>query len=148
MMIQFQETYRFVEVILQIIGGGTVLKGVAWLYKRRKKSLENRVLDTFLSNVEDGPWQSANGVMGEMFLKSALNDARGFIPPRLPLAGWRAFKHWLWISPYRLRHAVRRFFLLPSKEQVDKILRELWERGLLVRAGWDHTDTEFYRMKN
>jgi hypothetical protein len=148
MTIHFREAYRLVEVILQIIGMGTVLKGIAWLYKRKQRNLENRVLETFHSNLEDGPWQSANGVVGEMYLKAALSDARGFLPPRLPLTGWRAFKHWLWLSPFRWRHTFRRFFLLPSKKEADKILRELWERGLLVRAGWDHTETEFYRMKN
>jgi hypothetical protein len=147
MTIYFREALRFVEVILQIIGMGTILNGIAWICKRKHKELENRVLDTFHNN-DDGPWQSANGVVGEICLRVALRDARGFLPPRLPLTGWRALKFRLSAWPYRLRHSFWRFFLIPTKKEADKILRDLWERRLLVRAGWDHTETEFYRMKN
>lgn len=148
MATHFREAYRFAEIILQIVGMGTVLKGTAWLYKLKQKKLENRVLATFRNNTDDGPWQSANGVVGEIYLKAALSDARGFLPPRFPLTGWSAFKHRLKRLPYRLRHALRIFWVLPSKKKADRILRDLWERGLLIRAGWDHTENEFYRVKN
>jgi AraC-like DNA-binding protein len=127
-----------------VFGAGAIGTSVRWLYERLKQSLEDRVLLTFHNT--DGPWQSASGVVGEMYLKAALNDAPGFFPPKL--TGWRAFKHWLGVSPYRLRHAFRRAFILPSKERADKVLRELWKRGLLIRADWDHTDHEFYKLKN
>lgn len=144
-----QQVYHASQFVLQVIGIGTVLKAIPkslqWFHKRRQQALEERVLSTF-HNTDDGPWQSAHGVVGEMYLKAALNDAPGFFPPRL--TGLRAFKHWLRVSPYRVRHAFRRAFVLPSKEKADKVLRELWKRGLLVRAGWDHTDAEYYRLKN
>jgi hypothetical protein len=90
--------------------------------------------------------QSAHGVVGRLYLKAALEDAPGFFPPRL--TGWRALKHWLRVSPYRLRHSLRGAFVLPSIHKVEKVLRELWKRGLLVRAGWVYTDNEFYKLKN
>jgi hypothetical protein len=131
-----QQVYNAAQFVLQVIGIGTVLKAIhnslQWLHKRRQQSLEDRVLATF-HNVGDGPWQSADGVVGEMYLKAALNDAHGYLPPRL--TGWRKYKHWLRVSPYRVRHAFRRAFVLPSKEKADKVLRELWKRGLLIRAG-------------
>ncbi len=117
-----------------------------WLYKRRQQSMEERVLSTFHNTDNDGPWQSAHGVVGELYLKAALSDAPGFFPPRL--TGWRSFKHWLRVSPYRFRHAFRRTFVLPSRGRADKILRELWKRNLLIRAGWQHTDTEYYKLRN
>jgi hypothetical protein len=129
-----------------VFGAGVIGSIVRWLYKRWQQSQEDKVLSTFHNTDRDSLWQSAHGVVGELYLKAALNDAPGFFPPRLK--GWRAFKHWLRVSPYRIRHLLRRAFLLPSREQADKVLRELWKRGLLIRAGWDHTDTEFYKLKN
>jgi hypothetical protein len=144
----FHEAHHFLQVIVSILGVGTILQGLIWFHKGQRKKLENKVLDTFRSDPEDGPWQSANGVVGEMYLKAALKDARGFFPARMKLTGWRAFKYWLRISSYRLRYACRRRFVLPSRSKVDAILRDLWERGLIIRAGWDHTENEFYRLKN
>jgi hypothetical protein len=129
-----------------VFGAGMIGSSLRWLYKRRQQYLEDRVLSTFHNTDGDGPWQSANGVVGEMYLKAAINDAPGFFPPRL--TGWRAFKHSLRVSPYKLRFAFRRKFVLLSKEKADKILGELWKRGLLIRAGWDHTENEFYKLKN
>ena len=146
MTIHFREAYHLVEVTLQIIGIGTVLKGIAWLYKRKQENLENRVLDTFHSNKEDGPWQSVNGILGEIYLKAALRNARGFLPPRAPLTGWRAFTYRLRLSPYRLRHSFLKFFRLPSEKQVHRVLRDLWKRGLIRPADFDHTNNEFYRL--
>jgi len=144
-----QQVYHATQFVFQVIGIGTMLKavprGLEWIRKRLQQSLEDRVLATF-HNTEDGQWQSAHGVVGEMYIKAALNDAPGFVP--LPLTGWYAYRRWLAVSPYRLRHAFRRAFVLPSKEKADRVLRELWKRGLLVRAGWDHTDTEYYRLRN
>src|SRR5258708_22342584 len=127
-----------------VFGAGVIGTSIRWLYKRWQQSLEDRVLSTFYNT--EGPWQSANGVVGEMYLKAAISDAPGFFPPRL--TGLRAFRHWLRTYPYRLRHALRRAFVLPSKNKADKVLRELWKRNLLIRAGWDHTDNEYYKLKN
>src|SRR5260370_34230544 len=110
------------------------LQGLSWLRKWQRKKLENRVLDTFRSDPEDGPWQSAHSVIGEMYLKAALKDAPGFLPPGVKLTGWPAFTHQLRTSPYRMRHAFRRLLVLPSRKRVDTILRDLWERGLIVRG--------------
>ncbi|HXM97187.1 MAG TPA: hypothetical protein VN982_01800 [Candidatus Dormibacteraeota bacterium] len=129
-----------------VFGAGVIGTSIRWLYKRWQQNLEDRVLRTFHNTDRDGPWQSANGVVGEMYLKAALSDAPGFFPPRL--TEWRELKRWLRVSPYRLRHAFRRALVLPSKEKADEVLRELWKRGLLIRAGWDHTDTEFYKLKS
>jgi hypothetical protein len=129
-----------------VFRAGVIGTSARSLYNRWQKNLEDRVLRTFHNRNTHGPWQSASGVVGEMYLKAALNDAPGFFPPRL--TGWRAFKQWLRVSPYRVRHAFRRAFVLPSKEKADEVLRELWKRGLLIRAGWDHTDHEFYKLKN
>jgi hypothetical protein len=83
-----------------------------------------------------------------MYLKAALKDAGGFLPPRVKMTGWSAYSHWLRTSPYRLRHAFRRHLVLPSKKKVDAILHDLWERGIIVRGDFTHTQTEFYRLKN
>jgi hypothetical protein len=140
------EYLRTVYHVAQILSIPIVGASARWLYKWRKQGMEERVLSTFHNTDNDGGWQSAHGVVGELYLKAALSDAPGFFPPKL--SGWRSLKHWLRVSPYRFRHAVRRSFVLPSWEQADKILRELWKRNLLVRAGWQHTDTEFYRLRN
>lgn len=129
-----------------VFGAGVIGASVRWLYKCWQQSLEDRILSTFHNTDSDGPWQSAHGVVGEMYLKAALSDAPGFFPPRL--RGWQELKHSLRVLPYRFRHALRIAFVLPSRKEADRVLRELWKRGLLVRAGWDHTDNEFYRLKN
>jgi hypothetical protein len=129
-----------------VFGAGFVGTTIRWLHKSWQQDFENRVLFTFHNTDGGGPWQSANGVAGEIYLKAALNDAPGFFQPRQ--TGWRALKYWFRFFPYRLRHAFRRAFVLPTKEKADEVLRDLWKRGLLVRAGWDHTENEFYRLKN
>jgi hypothetical protein len=120
-------------------------KGIQFLHKRLKKRLECRIRAIFY-NMEDGPWQSADGVVGELYLKAALSDAKGFLAPKLK--GWRATVQWFRLAPYRWRHAFRRAFVIPGRDKADKVLCELWERGLLVRARWDHTNDQFYRLKN
>jgi hypothetical protein len=150
MIAHFQQAYHLALAVLSIIGLGTVVKaipkGIQWLYKRYEKSVEDRILSTFYGN-EDGPWQSAHGVLGDLGLKAALSDALGYLMPR-GLTGWKAWAYWLKMLPYRLRHTYRRMFVIPSKERADKVLKRLWERGLLVRAGWTHTKNEFYRLKD
>jgi hypothetical protein len=70
----WHEVYRVMQFWLQVIGIGTVVraipKGIQWLLKLRKQRLENRVLQTFYE-MDDGPWQSAHGVVGELCLKAA-----------------------------------------------------------------------------
>jgi hypothetical protein len=142
-----REAYHIGEVIVSIIGVGTVLEGLGWMRKWQRTYWENKVLDTFRSNSEDGPLQSANGVIGEIYLKAALKDASGFLPPRVKLNGWHAAAYWLRTSPYRLRHTVRRL-MLPTKRKIERTLRDLWKQGLIVRPDFDHTKTNFYRLKN
>ena len=146
----FQQAYHLVQPVLSLVGLGTAVKAIPkaiqWLYKRYEKCEEKRILSTFYGN-EDGPWQSAHGVLGDLGLKAFLSDARGYLMPR-ELTGWRAWAHWVKMLPYRLRHNYRRAFVIPSKERADKVLLRLWERGLLVRAGWTHTQNEFYRLKD
>src|SRR5260370_8897918 len=88
-----------------IFGAGVIGTSVRWLYKSWQQKLEDRVLLTFQNTDRDGPWQSANGVVGEMYLKAALNDAPGFFPPGLN--AWRASNHRLRVYPYALRFAFR-----------------------------------------
>jgi hypothetical protein len=126
-----------------LFGAGAIGTAIRWLSKRRQKELEDRVLDTFHN--ADGPWHCADSVVGEMNWKGALNDAPGFFRPKL--SGWREFRSRLRVSPYRLRFALRRAFVVPSKRKTEQILRDLWERHLLVRADWDHTDKQFYKLK-
>jgi hypothetical protein len=95
-------------------------------------------------NMEDGPRQSADSMVGELYLKVELSDPKIFLTPKLE--GWRATVQWFSLAPYRWRHAFRRAFAIPSRDKADKVLCELWERGLLVRAGWD-TKNQFYRLK-
>jgi hypothetical protein len=146
----FPQANHLAQAVLSIIGLGTVVKaipkGIQWLCKRYEKSVEDRFLSTFYRN-EDGPWQSAHGVLGDLGLEAAMGDFRGYLMP-CGRIGWRAKAHWLKFFPYRLRHTYRRIFVIPSKEKADKILRRLWERGLLLRAGWTHTQNEFYRLKD
>ncbi|HWZ97266.1 MAG TPA: hypothetical protein VN025_05850 [Candidatus Dormibacteraeota bacterium] len=130
------EAYHSLRVLVPAGAGWTILR---WGYKRWQKFREDLVLSTFHNT--EGPWQSAHGVVGELYLKAALSDAPGFFPPRRP-----SLKHRFRVMFYRTRHFLRRVFL-PSKGQADKILRTLWERKLLERAGWDHTDNEFYKLK-
>jgi hypothetical protein len=150
MIVHWHQATQVIQVGLQLIGIGTILraspKGFQWLYKQYKDSLENRVLRTFY-DMDDGPWQSAHGVVGDLGIRAAISDAPGFLMPAT-LKGWRLYVHWLKVAPYRWRHAFRRTFVIPSKEKADKVLFDLWERGLLIRAGWDHTKNQFYRLKN
>jgi len=138
------EAYHAIRVLLPagaLSGGLWAL--LRWCYKRWQKWQEEMVLSTFRNTDPDGPWHSAHGVVGHLSLKAAISDAPGFFPPR-----HKTFKHRLRVLFYRTRHAVRRAFIVPSKEKVDKVLRNLWERKLLERAGWDHTDNEFYKLRN
>jgi hypothetical protein len=149
----FPTMSRAIQVGLSVVSVATVLRALPkifqWVSRRYKKSREHRVLRTFYS-LDDGPWQSAHGVVGELGLRAAFSDAPGFFPPKgAPnLTGWRLRIHMLKVAPYRWRHSFRRAFIIPSKDAVDKILFDLWERGLLIRAGWDHTRNEYYRLKN
>jgi hypothetical protein len=146
MTVDFHQVYLAVERgALGLLTLGTGGKVVHWLYKRYKKTRENIVLGTFFHNA-DGPWQSAHGVLGDLGIRAALSDARGFIVPQQ--TGWPAFIHWWKVAPYRWRHYFRRAFVIPSKEEADKVLKGLWERGMLIRAGWTHTKNEFYRLKD
>ena len=101
MIEHWHEVYRVMQFGLQVIGIGTIVraipKGIQWLLKLRKQRLENRVLQTFY-DMDDGPWQSAHGVVGELYLKAALNDARGYFAP-MP-TGWKDLKHSLRVFPY------------------------------------------------
>jgi hypothetical protein len=107
---------------------------------------DDQVLATFRGN-DDGPWQSAHSVVGDLGLKAALRqDARGFFIPKA--SGWRAHYEYWKVAPIRWRHWLRRLFVIPSKEEADKILIRLWKRGLLVRAGWTHTKNEFYKLRD
>lgn len=126
-----------------LFGAGVLGMAIKWMYKRYRQSLENRVLSTFRNTDPDGEWRSAHGVVGELGLKAALSDAPGFFPPREPRLRSR-----LRTAFYRCRHSFRRAFIIPDKEKADRVLRDLWERGLLVRAGWRHTDNEFYKLRN
>jgi hypothetical protein len=132
------DAYHFLRVI---IPAGAVWSSLRWGYKRWKTYRQDLVLSTFHNTDRDGPWQSGNGVVGELYLKAALSDAPGFFPPRKS-----SFKHRMRVIFYRTRHSIRRV-ILPNKKEADKILRELWERKLLERAGWDHTDNEFYKLR-
>jgi len=127
------------KVLLPVGFGGTILR---WGHKRWQKYQEDLVLSTFHNT--EGPWQSANGVVGELYVKAALSDAPGYLPKmRRPTRGYRL------AVMYRLRHFVRSAFLIPKKEKTDKILRALcFDRKILERAGWQHTDNEFYRLRN
>lgn len=123
--------------------GGILWTSLRWTYNRWRKWQEEMVLSTFRNTDPDGPWHSAHGVVGHLYLKAALSDAPGFFPPR-----HSTLKHRLRVLFYRTRHAIRKAFVVPSKDKADKILRNLWERKLLERAGWDHTDNEFYKLRN
>ena len=123
---------------------GAAWTALHWTYKRWRKYQEDVVLSTFRNTDSDGPWHSAHGVVGKLYLKAALGDAPGFFPPRQ-----MTLKHRLRVAFFRTRHFVRRVFLIPDKRKADKILRDLcFERKILERAGWDHTDNEFYKLKN
>ena len=127
-----------VKILVPVGFGGTALR---WGYKRWQKYQEDLVLSTFHNT--EGPWQSANGVVGELYVKAALSDAPGYLPRMR-----RSHKHRL-VAMYRVRHFVRSAFLIPNKEKADKILRALcFDRKILERAGWQHTDNEFYKLKN
>jgi hypothetical protein len=122
---------------------GAAWAALRWFYGRWRKYQADLVLSTFHNSDRDGPWQSANGVLGELYLKAALSDAPGFFPPRQS-----KLRHRFRVIFYRSRHFIRRVFLLPSKNKADKILHDLcFERKILERAGWDHTDNEFYKLK-
>lgn len=141
MIVHFQQVYHhLVQAALGLITVSTVVKSIQWLYKRYQKSREDRILATFYNN-EDGPWQSAHGVLGDLGLKAALSDARGFIVPQQ--TGWHAFVHWWKVAPYRWRHYFRRAFLIPSKEEADRVLKGLWERGMLLRVAGRTRRTNF-----
>jgi hypothetical protein len=132
-------TVHLLQWVLQLVGFGTVM---GYISKSYRKVREGHVLSVVRNTDSDGPWHSANGVVGELYLKTALRDARGFFPPR-----HLTFLSYVRMKFCRSRHALHRL-LLPSKKQADNVMQQLWERGLLVRAGWDHTDNEFYRLRN
>ena len=142
---QVIHSIQSVEGILAVFTSGTVASVAVSLYRRYQKFKEDQVISTFYGN-EDGPWQSAHGVVGDLGLKAALSDARGFFPHKA--TGWRTHIDYWKVAPFRWRHAFRRRFTIPSKEEADRILKRLWERGLLRRAGWTQTRNEFYRLKD
>lgn len=125
--------------VLQLVGFGAIM---GYISKSYRKVRERQVLSVFRNTDPDGRWHSANGVVGELYLTTAMRDARGFFPPTQ-----LTFRSYVRMKYCRSRHALRRL-LLPSKRQADNVMHQLWERGLLVRAGWDHTDHEFYRLRN
>ncbi|HXY26442.1 MAG TPA: hypothetical protein VEI73_17455 [Candidatus Acidoferrum sp.] len=138
MVPQLVEAYHFLRVL---IPAGALWPVLRWSYKRWQKYQEDLVLSTFHLDPAEGPRQSAHGVTGELYVKAALSDARGYIPPKkLTFAYcWRALF-------YRTRHMMRAKLLLPDKERAEKILRNLWERNLLELAEWSRTN-KVYKLR-
>jgi hypothetical protein len=124
-----------------LVPAGAIWTTLRWFHGRWQKYQNDQVLSTFHN--KDGPWQSANGVVGELYLKASLSDAPGFFPPRR-----MTMRHRFRVMYFRTRHFARRVFLIPNKKKADKLLHDLcFERKILERAGWDHTDNEFYKLK-
>lgn len=123
-----------------VIPAGATWSFLLSLHKRWRRYQEDLVLSTFHSDPAE-PWQSANGVTGELYIKAALGDARGYIPQKKFTLTycWRALL-------YRTRHTIRAKLLLPNKERADKILRNLWERGLIELADWSRTN-KVYKLR-
>jgi len=130
MTIQFREAYHFGEIVSQLIGVGTVLRGIAWLYKRKEEKFEDKVIDTLRKQEGRFPWRSARGVVSRMRREAAYNYARALFPPRV--VSWSSFGTRLSVIPWRMRYFYQRNLVIPSIRKADRTLRTLWKRGLLV----------------
>jgi hypothetical protein len=130
MMFHFREAYHFGQIVLQLIGLGTILKGVAWLYKRKQDKLENRVLEALAPQGRGWHWQSGHGVVARMKRDAAYAYAAAVFPPRVE--DWLSFISRLRVIPRQIAYLYHRKFIIPSKRRADTILRDLWKRGLLI----------------
>ena len=130
MTIHLHEAYRAGQVILQLIGAGTLVKFASWLYRRTQGKLEDKVIDTFKR--DEGHWlpQTAHGVVSHMKREAVHKYACALFPPRI--VDWASFISWLGLIPLRLRYLYHRKLVIPTVRKADRTLRSLWKRGLLI----------------
>jgi hypothetical protein len=137
------EAFNVVRVVLQFIGGTTVIGFFGWLYKRRQEKFEDRVLLMFENNENRQHFRTAAGIHGD-YIRECLKDVPMWVilPPQT--RGWTGFKWRIRSVPYQARHLWRRSFLLPNLKRVEKTVLHLWKRGLLLR---DNAKPKYYGLK-
>ena len=138
------EFVKVMRVVLQFIGGTTVIGFLGWLYKRRQENFEDSVLLMF----EMDPHQQLRTVEGihSDYIGRCLKDVPTWVviaPPNVNTR-WTRFKWRLRTVPYQVRHVWRRFFFIPDAKKVEKTVLHLWKRGLLVR---DEAKPKYYKLK-
>jgi hypothetical protein len=127
----------------KFIGVGTILTVIDWLRKYRKTKSDDRIIDTFA--VRDGRWrlQSAIGVVSRMKREGVHRFARVALQPSV--TDWKSFRAFVRLLPERIAYFYCRTFIVPSRNQAERALRDLWKRGLIVAAP---DNPQLYQLRN
>jgi hypothetical protein len=136
------EILRNANHIAQLVSTFAVWSVVKWLYKRREKSFEKTVLDTFPP--ENWMGQTVSGVIAKLKRRLMEKEVAGLFAPAL--IEWRSLGPWLRGLPYRMRYLIKRS-LIPSRKRVRKALEALREQGALIREAGEPKDLTLYRGK-
>jgi hypothetical protein len=131
-----------IQIILQLVGVGSIVGWLSFLIKKRRESFENRILKFFES---DNEWHGPDGIVGDLYLDVALKGVPGFVMFPADLSGWAKSKALIRALPYLVRYYFQKMILLPRRARVESTLRDLWKKGLLTRA---YFDPKFYRLKH
>jgi hypothetical protein len=140
---RLSEVFNIVRIVLQFIGGTTVIGFFGWWYKRRQEKFEDRVLIMSENSENRQRLRTAEGIHSD-YIRECLKDVPMWVilPPQPK--GWTRFKWRIRTVPYQLRHLWRRSFFLPNLKKVEKTVLHLWKRGLLIR---DNAQPKYYRLK-
>ena len=130
---------RLLLPVLQFVGFGLILGYIAKSYRKVR---ERQVLSVFRNTDPDGPWRSENGVVGELYLKNALRDARGFFAPR-----HLTFPSYVRMNFSRCRHALRRCSSQGRNRRTTSCT-SCGSEGCLCTPDVTTTENEFYRLRN
>jgi hypothetical protein len=133
----------YARTVLSVIGGGTVVTAIGWLFKRKQETFENAVLNLFAK--PDQRWYRTADQIHNDFRKKFVGDVPMWVlfPPE---PGFRSRIKWLIKTiPHQLRHLWRMNVLMPSEKKVDRTVLRLWKTGLLIR---DQTYMDHYTLKS
>lgn len=126
----FREVYHLAVSVLHLIGLATIFRAIVWLQRHKQENLEHRVLNSFRNR--NWHWQSAYSVVARMRRDAAYESARALFQPQVN--NWRSLISWLGTLPIRFAYSCRKTFGIPSTAKADRILCDLFRRGLLICA--------------
>ncbi len=129
-MLQLREVLHGVQVILQVVGAGTILGGVGWLLKKRRERFENELL---VRVAEESTWCSAGIIRGDRYLRALRGLPLDVIVPPT-LKGWGRLKLNVRALPHKFKLRLRMLLGIPSTHRIDSTLFGLWKRGLLQQT--------------